>query len=167
MQPNTINQQMGQVAQMNPINAQVPQMQPMMPVNQMSQVNPMSQMGPMGQMPQVAQAPQVPAMNQIPPVGMYGAQMPHQGPRPMQRRRKSALQYQNGPMANALSPPVTPGAMHSPYMSITDNSAPYSFDVKPTVVTNTASPQGYEDIKLPRFNSKCQEGTSRRTGHFL
>lgn len=158
MQPNSVNQSMGQINQaMGPQMGQIP---PMGPVNQMSQMNPM------GQIAQVPQAPQVPSMGQIPQPGMYGSHMPQQGPRPMQRRRKSTPQYQNASMANAsmanasmasaLSPPVTPGAIPSPYMSISDASLNPSncYDIKPQVVPSTASPQGYEDVKPPRLNSK-------------
>ena len=155
-----INQQMGHMMQGNPVNQsvgqmnqaigpQMGQMSPMGPVNQMSQMNPM------GQMSQVPQPPQVPPMGQMSQAGMYGSHMQQQGPRPMARRRKSTLQYQNASMANALSPPVTPGAMPSPYMSISDVSGNPSncYDIKPQIV-NTSSPQGYEDIKPPRLNSK-------------
>lgn len=155
-----INQQMGQMMQGNAMNqpagaqmnqqmgAQMGQMNPMGTMNQMSQMSPMSQM------PQMPQASQMPPMNQTAQAGMYGSHMPPQGTRPMARRRKSQLQYQNPPMANALSPP--PGAIPSPYMSISDASGNPAncYDIKPQVVPNTASPQGYEDIKPPRLNSK-------------
>lgn len=148
MQANSVNQTMGQLNQ--PMGAQMGQIPPMGSVNQMSQMNPM------GQVPQVAQTQQVPPMGQVPQPGMYGSHMPQQGPRPMARRRKSTLQYQNSSMANALSPPVTPGAIPSPYMSISDASGNPSncYDIKPQIVPNTSPPQGYEDIKPPRLNSK-------------
>lgn len=59
-------------------------------------------------------------------------------------------------MANAMSPPVTPGAMPSPYMSISDAALNPSncYDIKPQVVPNTASPQAYEDVKPTRLNSE-------------
>lgn len=146
MQPNTVNQSMA--GQMNQPVGQMGQMPSMGPVNQMSQINPM------GQMPQVPQSTQVPPMG--PQAGMYGSHMPQQGPRPMARRRKSTLQYQNSSMANALSPPVTPGAIPSPYMSISDAGGNPSncYDIKPQIVPNTSSPQGYEDVKPTRLNSK-------------
>lgn len=103
-------------------------------------------------MSQMTPASQIPPVNQVPPVGVYGSHMPQQGNRPMARRRKS--QYQNSPLANALSPPVTPGPIPSPYMSISDvgNSPANCYDIKPQVVPSTASPQAYEDIKPPRLN---------------
>ena len=148
MQPNPVNQPMGQINQA--MGTQMGQMNPMGPMTQMSQMNPM------GQVPQIPQAPQIPPMNQMAQPGMYGSPVPQAGARPMARRRKSQVQYQNPPMANALSPPVTPGAIPSPYMSISDASGNPSncYDIKPQVVPNTASPQAYEDIKPPRLNSK-------------
>ena len=149
MQPNSVNQSMGQINQ--PVGPQMgPQMPPVGPLNQMSQMSPMSQM------PQVPQGPQLPSVGQIPQPGMYGPHLPQQGPRPMQRRRKSTPQYPNATMANAMSPPVTPGAMPSPYMSISDAALNPSncYDIKPQVVPNTASPQAYEDVKPTRLNSK-------------
>ena len=153
-----INQQMGQMMQGNsmtqpagqlnqPMGPQINQMNPMGPVSQMSQMNPM------GQMPQ---ASQMSPINQMSQAGMYSSHVPQQGTRPMARRRKSQLQYQNSPMANALSPPVTPGAIPSPYMSISDvgNNPSNCYDIKPQVVPSTASPQAYEDIKPPRLNSE-------------
>ena len=149
MQPNTVNQPTP--GQMNPaMTTQMGQMTPMGPVNQMPQINPM------GQMPQIPQGTQMPSVNPMTQPGMYGSHMSQAGARPMARRRKSQIQYQSSPMANALSPPVTPGAIPSPYMSISDVSGNPSncYDIKPQVVPNTASPQGYEDIKPPRLNSK-------------
>lgn len=164
-----INQQMGHMVQTNSVTqsmaqmsqpvAQMGQMPPMGPATQMSQLNPMGQVGQVAQVaqvPQTPQTPQVPPLSQIPQPGIYGSHVPQQGPRPMSRRRKSTLQYQTSPMATALSPPVTPGAIPSPYMSISDVSGnpPNCYDIKPQVVPSTASPQGYEDIKPPRLNSK-------------
>lgn len=151
VQTNSVTQSMAQMSQ--PVGAQMGQMPPMGPATQMSQLNPMGQVG---QVAQVPQTPQVPPLSQIPQPGIYGSHVPQQGPRPMSRRRKSTLQYQTSPMATALSPPVTPGAIPSPYMSISDVSGnpPNCYDIKPQVVPSTASPQGYEDIKPPRLNSK-------------
>jgi len=41
-------------------------------------------------------------------------------------------------------------------MSISDASGNPSncYDIKPQIVPNTSPPQGYEDIKPPRLNSK-------------
>lgn len=157
LQTNSVTQSMAQMSQ--PVGAQMGQMPPMGPATQMSQLNPMGQVGQVAQVAQVAQVPQtpqVPPLSQIPQPGIYGSHVPQQGPRPMSRRRKSTLQYQTSPMATALSPPVTPGAIPSPYMSISDVSGnpPNCYDIKPQVVPSTASPQGYEDIKPPRLNSK-------------
>lgn len=161
-----INQQMGQMMQGNAITQPVGQVnQAMGPqmgqVNPIGPVNQMSQMNPMGQMPQIPPASHMPPVNQMPQGGMYASPMSQQSARPMARRRKSQLQYQNSPMANALSPPVTPAAaaapaIPSPYMSISDAASNPSncYDIKPQVVPNTASPQGYEVIKPPRLNSK-------------
>lgn len=157
LQTNSVTQSMAQMSQ--PVGGQMGQMPPMGPATQMSQLNPMGQVGQVAQVAQVAQVPQtpqVPPLSQIPQPGIYGSHVPQQGPRPMSRRRKSTLQYQTSPMATALSPPVTPGAIPSPYMSISDVSGnpPNCYDIKPQVVPSTASPQGYEDIKPPRLNSK-------------
>ena len=155
-----INQQMGQMMQGNTMNQPAGQMsQAMGPqmgqMNPMGAMNQMSQMSPMGQMSQMPPASQMPSMNQMTQAGMYGSQISQQG-RAMPRRRKSQLQYQSSPMANALSPPVTPGPIPSPYMSISDpgNNPSNSYDIKPQVVPNTASPQAYEDVKPPRLNGK-------------
>lgn len=154
LQTNSVTQSMAQMSQ--PVGAQMGQMPPMGPATQMSQLNPMGQVAQVAQVPQTPQTPQVPPLSQIPQPGIYGSHVPQQGPRPMSRRRKSTLQYQTSPMATALSPPVTPGAIPSPYMSISDVSGnpPNCYDIKPQVVPSTASPQGYEDIKPPRLNSK-------------
>ena len=157
-----INQQMGQMMQPNSMNQPVPaqmnqtmgpqmgQMTPMGPVNQMSQ------MSPMGQMPQMSQVSQMSSMNPMSPAGMFGSHMSQARGGSMSRRRKSQLQYQSSPMANALSPPLTPVATPSTYMSISDISGNPSncYDIKPQIVPSTASPQSYEDIKPPRLNSK-------------
>lgn len=142
-----MNQPAGQMSQ-----AMGPQMGQMNPMGAMNQ---MSQMSPMGQMSQMPPASQMPSMNQMTQAGMYGSQISQQG-RAMPRRRKSQLQYQSSPMANALSPPVTPGPIPSPYMSISDpgNNPSNSYDIKPQVVPNTASPQAYEDVKPPRLNGE-------------
>ena len=153
-----INQQMGQMMQGNSITQPVGQLNQVMgpQMNQVSPVGPVNQMSQMSPVGQIPQSSQLSPMNQMPQAGIYNSHVPQQGTRPMARRRKSQLQYQNSPMANALSPPVTPGAIPSPYMSITDaaNNPSNCYDIKPQVVPNTASPQAYEDIKPPRLNSE-------------
>ena len=149
--------QMNPIGQMGPVASQVNsvggQINPLTPMQQMSQMNPISQMT-------ASQANQM-NMNMMSLANnpySQQQQMMHQ-PRAVRWRRSNS--YQPPPVANTVSPPLTPGGSMNPsgpggpYMSISDGSNPgynpNQFDVKPSLVPNTSVQEtGMEDVKPPR-----------------
>ena len=94
-------------------------------------------------------------------------------------RWRRSNSYQPPPVANTVSPPLTPGGNMNPsgpggqYMSITDGSnslySPNQYDIKPPLVPNVTTSQetGMEDVKPPRPSKQIATSFFHRFLSFL